>query len=354
MNKKMSDKIQLPSKPSFLIILMGSLGDVSRGICLASHIKVWYPQSSLTWLIEPKWAELVKYHPMVDSTIVFDRPRWRHGLVHTYRRLKSTHFDCVLDLQRHFKSGLFSFFTRAEYRIGFNPKNSKEGNWLFNNAYIPYKSDHHPKILHYLEFAKYLGLPQPENLDFGLSGIDIRALNSDLANRLHPPFLAIILGSTWPTKEWFFDQYCSLIQELIYSSKMQVVLLDAKTKLEIACELEKKIDHPRLVNLVGQTSVLELAALLKDACLAVGPDCGAGHLASAVDTSYVSLFGPTDPERTAPYGSESLVVKADVTCSPCYRRKCPRGDRLCMRQISVQEVKDKVLEVLNGHETLSV
>ncbi|HMB32010.1 MAG TPA: glycosyltransferase family 9 protein [Desulfohalobiaceae bacterium] len=347
MNKVKTDKIQLPSKPSFLIILMGSLGDVSRGFCLVSLIKGWYPQSTVTWLIEPQWTELIRYHPMVDRTIVFDRPSWRQGLVDVHKQLRSTHFDCVLDLQRHLKSGLFSFFSRAKYRIGFHPKNSKEGNWLFNNIYISYQSEQYPKIFHYLEFIKYLGIPLLKDLNFGLSNIDIGSLNTELAKWLHPPFLAIILGSTWQTKEWFFDQYFSLIQDLIYTTRLQIVLLDAKSKLEMACSLDKKIDHPRLVNLVGMTSVLELAAILKQACLAVGPDCGAGHLSSAVGTPYVSLFGPTSPERTAPYGSEYLVVKSDVSCSPCYKRKCPKNDRYCMREISVKEVKGKIFQGLN-------
>lgn len=348
MNNGKIDRIQLPSDPSFLIILMGSLGDVARGLCLVSHIKNWYPRSSVTWLIEPQWAEIVRYHPLLHNILIFDRPHWRQGIQDIFLRLKAMHFDCVFDLQRHFKSGLFSFFSRAKCRIGFHPKNAKEGNWLFNTHHIPYQHEQYPKILHYLQFTDFLGIPHPEGLDFGFSNLKLTELNPEWAPTLRSPFLAVVLGSTWETKEWFFDQYCSLLQDLLWSTQFQIVLVDTKSKYDMACSLERKINNSRLLNLVGQTSVLELSALLKESCLAVGPDCGAGHLASAVGTPYVSLFGPTCPERTAPYGSEDLVVKAEVPCAPCYKKECSKMDRLCMRSIHVRDVEEKIFQSLEN------
>ncbi|MFW5971527.1 MAG: glycosyltransferase family 9 protein [Desulfovermiculus sp.] len=329
---------------------MGALGDIARGLCLVSHIKSHFPASSITWLVEPKWREIVSQHPQIDNILIFDRPRWRQGIRDIYHRLSTARFDCVLDLQRHFKSGLFSFFTRAPNRVGFHPRDTKEGNWLFNTHHLQQQGNDLPKISHYLKFAEALGLEPPKVLDFGLSHLNIDTVNPDLTISLTKRYWVVILGSTWVTKEWCADKYASLIHELLLRTDMQIVLVDAKSKYDLACALEKDINNSRLLNLVGQTSVVELAALLQGAQGAVGPDCGAGHIASAVHTPYVSLFGPTSHIRTAPFQSEHLVVTADVPCAPCYKKKCPGKNRECMRALGVSQVMDKISQVIGEHK----
>ena len=113
---------------------------------------------------------------------------------------------------------------------------------------------------------------------------------------------------------------------LLEETSFSLVMLDTMAKYDMACELEKRADSQRLVNLVGQTSVLELAAILQEATTAVGPDCGSAHIFAAGETPYVTLFGPTSPERTAPYGCEDLVISANLDCAPCYKQKCPMPD----------------------------
>jgi ADP-heptose:LPS heptosyltransferase len=78
----------------------------------------------------------------------------------------------------------------------------------------------------------------------------------------------------------------------------------------------------------------------------VGPDSGPGHLAAVVRTPYLSLFGPTDPGRTAPYGSEDLVIRSPIGCAPCYRRRCPGLGTLCMRLLGVESVWGRLLPFL--------
>ncbi len=338
--------IPLPEAPAFLIILMGSLGDVTRGLCLVSHLKACFPKSSVTWLVEPKCKEVVRFHPQIDKVLVFDRPRWHLGIVDLFRALRSSRFDCALDLQRHLKSGFFSLLSGATHRIGFHPKNAKEFNWIFNNRHIPYMEEFYPKLFHYLQFTQYLGCPRPEVLDFGFFGPGLLSSGAHVLSQVNRPFIAVVLGSTWISKEWFFESYARLIRELLAETSMHLVMLDTPAKYEMACGLEREIGSSRLINLVGRTSVVELAAVLKEAAVAVGPDCGSAHIASAVGTPYVALFGPTSPERTAPYGSEHLVVSADLPCAPCYKKRCPRKDISCMRSIRVEDVKKKIFEGL--------
>lgn len=335
-----------PSDSSILIILMGSLGDVARGLCLVSHIKKNLPESRITWLVEPKWVELVKLHPRIDKVLVFNRPEGVLAVWELYKALGHEHFDIALDLQRHFKSGFFSWLSGAKRRIGFNRRNAKEGNWLFNNERIEYFSDELPKLRHYLKFTEYLGLPAPNSLDFGLASLDLRPNAPDIISDGKDPIIAVVIGSSWESKDWFFERYYGLLKDLLYSEKMHVVLLGDGSQVTSALQLVRKLNAPGLINLVGKTSLLELATVLKAVAVAVGPDSGPSHVAAAVGTPYVSLFGPTSPRRTAPYGSETLVVQARVDCAPCYKKQCPGLDTICMRKISVEKVKEKLLEAL--------
>ncbi|BBO80589.1 lipopolysaccharide heptosyltransferase I [Desulfosarcina ovata subsp. sediminis] len=336
----------LPSAPSILIILMGALGDVARGLCIVSHIKNHRPKSKISWLVEPQWAEVVRFHPAIYRLIVFNRPRGLPAVKDLYRELSEENFDITLDLQRHFKSGFFSILSRAKRRVGFHRRNAKEFNWLMNNEHIDYSPGGLSKLDLYIRFTRHLGLPEPKSLDFGFSSLDIDAVRPHISAQLTESFVAVVMGSSWDSKDWVFEGYRQLVESILESGEIGVVLLGDRSQTEPAEQLTRIIRHPKLVDLVGKTSLLELTAILKAARTAVGPDSGPGHLAGAVKTPYVSLFGPTDPTLTAPYGSEHLVVQVKPECSPCYKRKCPIPDRWCMRQIEAGVVKAKIDQAL--------
>lgn len=333
---------------SFLIILMGSMGDVVRGLCLVSHIKNYLPKSRVTWLIEPKWSELVCIHPQIDKIIVFNRSRNVLGVWELYRDLSKEHFDITLDLQRHLKSGFFSLFSKAKRRIGFHRKNAKEFNWLFNNEYIGEVSNELelPKWRHYLKFTEYLGLPTPAKLDFGITTSEPAAGLPDIIAQLDEPFVVVVMGSSWESKDWIFENYLLLIRDLLSTVNRSVVLVGDNSKKADAAKLCDKIGPGKLINLVGKTSLLEAVAVLKAAAAGVGPDSGPGHLSAAVGTPYVTLFGPTSAKRAAPYRCEPFVVQSDLNCISCYKKRCPDLDRRCMQLVTVEKVKEKLIEAL--------
>ena len=311
-----------------------------------SHIKKNLPESRITWLVEPQWVELVNLHPQIDRVIVFNRYRGVLAVRHLHKDLAQERFDITMDLQRHFKSGFFSLLSGAKRRLGFSRRNSKEFNWLFNNERIEYFSDGFPKLHHYLKFTEYLGLPAPNSLDFGFSSLDSGSTAPSIISDIKDPIIAVVMGSSWESKDWFLEGYYALTKDILSSGKRKVVLLGDRSQVTFALQLDEKINSPELINLVGETSLVELVAILKAVAAAVGPDSGSAHVAAAVGTPYVSLFGPTSPERVAPYGSEHLVVQSGIDCAPCYKRRCPGLDRICMRKISVEEVEEKLSEAL--------
>jgi lipopolysaccharide heptosyltransferase II len=333
---------------------MGSLGDVCRGLCLVDHIKNHWPDSTITWLVESRWADLVEIHPNLDRTIIFQRA-WRIAAIwDLYKQLKQHHFDITLDLQRILKSGLLSRMSGARRRIGFHRRNAKELNWLFNNEHIDYFSDELPKLQHYLKFTEYLNLPEPTALNFGFSMLDIQTSGPADMRNVRKPYIAVVMGSSWDSKDWFPEAYSRLTSELVKEHHLGIVLLGDHSQIEAAGQVLKHTKLPDVINMVGKTTLLELASILKGAAIGVGPDSGPGHLAAAVGTPFVALFGPTDPIRTAPYGSEDLVVRSEIHCSPCYKKQCPENHKQCIHDIEVATVIDTIIHTLEDHGIVSM
>ena len=332
---------KIPAAPSILIILMGSLGDVARGLCLVSHIKAHRPESRITWLVEPKCADLVGLHPQIDHVIEFKRKRPVAALRDLYQNLQKEHFDITLDLQRILKSGFFSLLSRAKRRIGFHRKNAKELNWLFNNESIPDCDENLPKLGHYLKFTEHLGLPEPNRLDFGLKSLDVNKLIPPAVAAIQNSFIAVVMGSSWESKDWNFEGYGQLVQHVIKNLKRHVVLLGGGDQWTVAEKQLQKANSPNIINLTGN-SLIEMTAVLQAAAAAVGPDSGPGHLAAAVGTPYVTLFGPTPASRHVPYGCEHLIVQSGLDCAPCYQRQCPDRNNQCMQNIELDDVVEKI------------
>ncbi len=326
---------------------MGSLGDVARGLGLVAHIKAHLPGSRITWLVEPKCTDLVGLHPQIDRIIEFKRKRPVKAMWDLYQQLHKEHFDVTFDLQRHLKSGFFSRLSGAKRRIGFHRKNAKELNWLFNNESIPYCQETLPKLDHYLKFTEHLGLPEPDSLDFGFKDLDVSRLVPPAVGAIKNSFIAVVMGSSWESKDWRFESYSNLIEHITQNQNRPVVLLGGRDQWTVAEKLVKNTNSPNIINLTGNP-LLELAAVLKAAAVAVGPDSGPGHLAAAVGTPYVTLFGPTPADRHVPYGCDHLVVQADLSCAPCYQKQCPEGHDRCMENIAVDDVVEKISQALGG------
>jgi lipopolysaccharide heptosyltransferase I len=321
---------------------MGSLGDVARGLCLVNHIKTNLPQSRVTWLVESKWSELVRLNRQIDRMIIFKRA-WRWSAIRgEFKDLRRDHYDITLDLQRILKSGFISLLSGANRRIGFHRRNAKEFNWIFNNEHIGYYSDDLPKICHYLKFTEYLGLPDPEKLEFGFSSLNPAETAPEIIGKINRPFIVVVLGTSWESKNWNDEGYVGLIQRILAAGTLRVVLVGDSSQAALAATLTERFQTSDVIDRVGQTSLAQLAALLKAAAVGIGPDSGPGHLAAAMKTPFVTLFGPTSPQRTAPFGNHHLVVNAGLSCAPGYKKRYAERNKQCMNSIQPDAVMEKV------------
>jgi ADP-heptose:LPS heptosyltransferase len=269
---------------------------------------------------------------------VFPREWTPAAMIRFVQTLRAERYDITLDLQRILKSGLCGRLSGASRRIGFHPANTKEFNDRFNVEYLGRRMPHTSKLRHYLAFAEHLHVPMPESLEFGLDRLaDGRAL-PEAVRAIGGRFVGIVIGSSWRSKDWTVDGYQGLVSLIERETAYRVVLLGDRSRRDLAERVVPAAANPSIVNLVGQTSVTELGAILAAAQAAVGPDSGPAHLSAALGTPYVTLFGPTDVERVAPYRCEHLAVRSPVDCEPCGRRRCRRRAGRCMDAITPEMV----------------
>ena len=327
-----------------LIVLLGAIGDVTRALPLLTRLRHAYPAAHIAWAVEPAAAPLLDHHPALNEVLLYRRTRGFLAFMLFLRDIRRRRFDLVLDLQRHAKSGLVSWWSGAPLRLGFHRQNSKEGNWLFNTHTIPPVPNFSRKLRQYLVFAEALGLPDNGvHFELRLRPEEEQQVETLLASTPHP-FAAFFLGSRWPSRFWFPQATAAVATALQHNYGMGIVLLGGREEATFAQEVSDAVGGT-LTNLSGQTRLRDLIGIFSRARLAFGPDSGPMHIAAAMGTPVISLWGSTSPIRSAPWGSEEFVLRGPAACSPCYTRHCPIG-RVCMQRIMPEQVLEAARRIL--------
>jgi heptosyltransferase I len=336
-------------KPRVLIVLLGAIGDVVRALPLLGRIRRAWPRAYLAWAVEPKSEPVLRAHPWLDELIVYDRERAPSSFIPFLRKVRNRRFDLVLDLQRHFKSGVIAFVSAAPERIGFAGVNSKEFNSLFSTRQIEPQPKMRLKLTQYQAFANAIGIP-PAPIEFGLAlSAEEETQARKVIAHVPRPIVGVILGSSWPSRLYFPAAIAEVIRELAHPVEGSValfpLLIGGDDERDLAVEVMRELRGMAAVNLTGLTKLRDLIAIFTECSVAFGPDSGPMHIAAAVGCPVVSLWGATAPERSAPWGFEDLAIHGDIPCHPCYLRRCPIG-RECMRRIAPATVAAAVRKAL--------
>lgn len=327
-----------------LIVLPGALGDVIRGLPLLGRVRHGHPAAEIGWLVEPLSAPLLTGHPWLDRVHLFERRGGIAAVRRVARELAAARYDIALDLGRGAKSALFAFASRAPTRLGFDRTDAREAGWLFSTQRLPPQGGGRSKLEQFLAFGDLLGLPAVAP-GFGLIPTDAeRQEASQLLADLPRPIIAACVGSSCSSRRWFADRTAAVLDRLAERRGAGAVVLGTAADAGFALEVMRRT-RARARDLVGRTTVRQLMAILAASDLAFGPDSGALHLAAAVGTPAVSLWGPTSASRSTPFGSAALALEARAPCAPCFLATCPIG-RPCMETIAAATVVDKVTEGL--------
>jgi len=325
-------------QPRLLLVKLSSMGDVLHALPTLEALRVRFPRGHITWLVEEAYAPLLRGHPAVDEVWLAPRLRPRQLLDGRQRaalrrllgNLRASPFDLVIDLQGLLKSAVWVALGRAPRKVGYN--GTREGSYLVLTERVPRFDPEAHAVWRYLNLAHHLGAPEgPPRFRLGLTLEPPAGLPAGPLAVLHP-------GARWASKLWPAPAWAELARWLTRTHGFKVVLTGAPGDRDLAAAILAHLgdEANTVLNLVGSTSLAELAGVLARARLAVTTDTGAMHLAAVLGTPVAALFGPTAPWRTGPFGEGHEIVRLSVDCSPCFKRRCP--EPRCLADLPVDAV----------------
>ena len=306
------------------IVMLSALGDAVHVLPVVNALRRAWPETRITWLIQPVPFRLVRDHPAVDRFVVFHRRKglkaWR-SFLEAHRLLKdgledpgagasaggARRFDLVLALQVYAKAGILTALTPADVKLGFDRARARDLNWLVTNDRIPAHPVQHVQD-QYLEFLEYLGVdPEPVAWNIPMGDED-RAAQAEFFDGLDRPAAAVVVGTSKPEKNWAPDRYARALDALEADFGLRPVIVGGpgRAERELADAILARTSAD-VIDTLGD-DIRRLVWTLDGAALAISPDTGPLHLARALDTPVVGLYGYTNPKRYGPYRKYTELV----------------------------------------------
>ena len=326
------------SKPPrrILVRAVNWIGDAVMATPAMGRIRAAFPDAEIVVVANPLVAELFVHHPYCDRVIIYDK-KGQHagirGLLSFSKLLRRERFDLAILLQNAIEAAIMAALALIPHRAGYRT----DGRRLLLNMGVPAKDSKHGlhHVDYYLSLLDELGL-SGENLSPQLS---LEPTEQQWAAGLLAggPWLAINPGAAYGSaKRWIPERFAAVADTLAQEYDLQIVLTGGPGEGEIGADIETSMKHQPL-NLIGQTSVRQLMAVLERCVLMISNDSGPMHVGAALGVPIVAVFGPTDHTTTSPRTSNCRIVRHDVFCSPCMLRQCPIDHR-CMEGVTADHV----------------
>jgi 3-deoxy-D-manno-octulosonic-acid transferase/heptosyltransferase-1 len=347
-----------------LIVKLSAIGDVIHTLPALNAIRKRYPGAYITWVVESAAAALVQNHRALDRVIVSRRKEWMRQLKGPGRRqvlgeirsfvgeLRDTRYDVVIDFHALLKSALLVLLAKGRRKIGFDRgmEHTEHSHLVLNERVAPVDMSVHA-LTRQLILCEAIGVHSRKVVyDIPISPEDdgrVDALLSDAGVDPARPLVAVNPVALWETKLWFNDRFAELADRLVTEAGAAVVFTGGKADGPPIREILGRMKRPAS-DLTGKTSLTTLAALYRRAACVVSTDTGPMHLAAAVGTPVVALFGPTAPWRTGPFGDIHRVIRTAPACAPCFKRRCEGEAHRCMAEIPVERVRAAVAQLLGA------
>jgi lipopolysaccharide heptosyltransferase I len=347
---------------SILIVKLSAIGDVIQTLPMVEALKRQYPDARIDWVVEEDASTLLLNHPVINRVIISRRKSWvkearkpggfwmtLREMGRFIRELRSQRYDWIIDNHGIFKSGLLVLLSRGRRKIGFQASAgiADEGSYFFTHErYKPLSIERHA-LERYLDLVSQLGVPT-DSTAFHLPVPPDAVKRAEVMLREKGfdshPLVVLHPMAKWETKQWPAEKFARLISALAQKNASVVITGSPQDEGPVEEILHRTGDSVKVLNLAGKTNLMELAGLFSLSDLVLSPDTGPMHLAAAVKAPLIALFGPTAPWRTGPYGNNSAIIRKDLPCSPCFKKKCRTME--CMDSISVEEVLAAVEEKL--------
>jgi heptosyltransferase-1 len=329
----------MSSRKRILVIKLSSFGDIFHALPAVNNLKVAL-DAAIDWVTQPEYVELVRCFPIVTDVIPFPRRELitRGGAF--IRELRSRKYNMVIDLQGLLKSAIVARLARGDKTIG--PSFQREGAHLFYDAVAGSRDKNRHAVDENLDVVRYLGLTVlPVEFPVAFPAQEVEA---------PAPRVAIVPLSRRENKNWPVENFLQTARGLRQEFGASIFLFGSKADHSVCEGLRMKLlaegGPGTVVNLAGKTSLVEMGGWFSRMDLVVVNDSGPLHMAAALGVPVVTMFGPTDPRRTGPYGGGRMVISTDVACRPCYDRVCKFPEVECMTRISTDTVLAAAREVL--------
>lgn len=333
------------------IVLLTGLGDVVHGLPVVNALKRAWPTTRITWVVEPMPAGILAPHPAVDQVIIYEKQAGLRGVRDLRRRMAAERFDLALNLNIYFKSVWPLLFSGADERWTFGRDRARDGVWLAGNRHLPARPRRHTQDM-FLEFVEALGV-EPRPLEWRLVITDAeRAEQRRFLEQLEGrPAVALVPASANSRKDWPAERYAAVADAIEADLGARAVLVGGPGSREtrVAQRIVECAARPP-IRMMGD-GVRRLIWILEVCSAVVAPDTGPVHIARAMGTPVVGLFGHTNPWRVGPYGAfEDLWVDAytEAGTAPDPAAAAPKQGR--MERIRPAVVVAKVAQALASAE----
>lgn len=368
---RVEDCFQLPSAiRRILIIQLGDIGDVVWTLPTLLSVHTAYPGAELSVLVREGAGGLLAAEPYLCK--VFETRAYGGGISEKakqqlllIRALRHEHFDLVIDLRAGDRGAFMARLTGAPIRASLLYVDASFWrNRMFTHLVRPANENirlSYGAAEQSLRIVRGLGMATGANIPVLNVADQAKKTARKLLNALNPPWSAdavvketmITLNpfSKWSYKQWDVERWLPVIDWLAAEFNFKTVIIGSDSERLKAAELVGK-SAGRAFNAAGDTTLAELAAVLSFSRLHVGVDSAAPHIAAAVGTPTVTIYGPSDWRDWAPVGELHRVVSSDMDCSPCHQKGCDgQGHSRCLENISVDKVKEAIRSAVLPHQS---
>jgi predicted lipopolysaccharide heptosyltransferase III len=321
-----------------LIIKLRYIGDVLLATPTVRAIKTARPDVRVTMMVNRGTEDVLTGNQDLDEIVVLDK-----GSLAAQSRLiaglRSQRFDTVIDLTDGDRSAFLSWVSGAPIRIGFNDEHRWRGKYY--TEVVQSASGVQHRIDRDLEVLKSMGV-QAGSKDPQLRLTPEETNNADqlldqLGVQRSQPIVVLQPGARYWFKAWPPERYAELADQLTSQYGCQVLIGGSNQDIDLAEQIRQMAKSQPII-MAGRTTIKQFAAIAKKSALFVGSDSGAMHIASAVGTPVVALFGPSNPREWGPRGGPVEVLYKEIDCRSCFHPTCMRGEENCMKLIAVHEV----------------
>jgi heptosyltransferase-1 len=308
-----------------LILKPSSLGDVVQALPVLRLLKLQLPSSRIYWWIESSLAPLLEGDPDLAGLVSFNRRRWaapHHWpeLWRTVRWMRQQAFDWVIDLQSLARSGAFAWLANGKLTVGLDEP--REGARGFYDFIFSRPSFHTHAVDWYLGVLTLLDVPihrQFHWLPIRSEAFETVRKQQSAENRR---WIILQPGARRLNKRWPVEFFAELVRRLADAHPdLRFAILGSQEERPLG-EVIVRADSQRCLDLTGKISLPEMVEWIRSSVLMVTNDTGPMHVAAALGTPVVALFGPTEPRRTGPYGQVENALQLNLPCVPCMKPRC--------------------------------